>query len=89
MGIQGYNDYRKDSSVHGGGVAMYVQNQIPTKVRSYLMYADIEVLWIQINSPRLTPLLTGCSYRPPNAKSSYLGKLCELLDTMRFISCEI
>lgn len=47
-------------NVHGGGVAMYIQNQIPTKVRYDLMFADIEVLWIQINSPPLKPLLIGC-----------------------------
>lgn len=47
-------------NVHRGGVAMYIQNQIPTKVRYDLMFADIEVLWIQINSPPLKPLLIGC-----------------------------
>ena len=49
VGIQGYSVYRRDRNAHGGGVAMYVQNQIPAKVRYDLMYAHIEVLWMQSN----------------------------------------
>lgn len=75
-------------SAHSG-VEIYVQNKIPAKMRYDLMYDDIEVLWMQINLPHLKPLLIGCSYRPPNAKLNYLGKLCEMLDTVGDFDNEI
>ena len=31
LGIQGYNIFRRDRNVNGGGVAVYVQNHIPVK----------------------------------------------------------
>ena len=35
--IQGYTIYRKDRNAYGGGVAVYVQNHIPVKLREDLM----------------------------------------------------
>lgn len=42
--IQGYSIYRKNRNEHGGGVAIYVQSQIPVKIRYDLMEKDIEVI---------------------------------------------
>ena len=48
LAVEGYTLCRKDISRYGGGVALYVQNHIPVKVRNYLMMDDIEALWIQV-----------------------------------------
>lgn len=89
VAIQGYSLYRRDRNAYGGGVAVYIQNQIPAKVRYDLMPADIEVLWVQINLPHLKPLLVGCCYRPPSAKLDYLDKLCVMLDKVCDLDNEV
>ncbi len=33
VGISGYNIFRSDRNIFGGGVAIYIQNHIPAKVR--------------------------------------------------------
>lgn len=40
--IQGYSIYRKDRNVRGGGVAIYIQEHIPVKLRMDLMISEIE-----------------------------------------------
>lgn len=35
VAIPGCNIYRKDRNMHGGGVAIYIQNHIPVKVRGF------------------------------------------------------
>ena len=87
--IHGYNIFRKDRNAHGGGVAFYIQNHIPVKVRQDLMSSDIEVLWLQVCLKHLKPILIGCCYRPPSANSWYLDKICEMLDHASSTSHEI
>ena len=41
VGIQGYNLYTKDRNRYGGGVAFYVQNHLPVKVREDIMNDEI------------------------------------------------
>ena len=79
--LDGYSDpYRLDRNRFGGGIAVYVQNNIPVKVRMDLMVDDIEVIWLQINLPYVKPLLIGCVYRPPSSPMDYLDQLCLMLD---------
>ena len=80
LAVEGYTLCRKDISRYGGGVALYVQNHIPVKVRNYLMMDDIEALWIQVHLPQTKPILVGCCYRPPSADIKYLDLICEMLD---------
>ena len=79
VNIQGYSIYRKDRSINGGGVALYIQSHIPAKIRQDLMPSSIEALWLQVHLPHVKPLLIGCCYRPPSAKSEYLDTLCEMM----------
>lgn len=89
LGIQGYDIFRRDRNIYGGGVAVYVQSHIPVKVRSDLMAANIEVIWLQISLPHAKPLLIGCVYRPPSANMDYLNQLCLMLDEVCDLGHEI
>ena len=71
--VYGYRIFRKDRNRNGGGVAFYVQDHIPIKVRNDLMSCKIEALWIQVYLPHLRPILVGCLYRPPSANIQHLG----------------
>lgn len=80
LSIQGYNFFRRDRNKFGGGVACYIQEHIPVKIRVDLMHFRIEVLWLQIHLPHLKSILVGCCYRPPSANSIYLDTICKMLD---------
>lgn len=78
--IQGYNVYRKDRNKYGGGVAFYIRDHLPVKIRTDVMISDIEALWLQIQMPHTKPLLMACCYRPPSADGAYLDKICDMFD---------
>lgn len=78
--IGGYNLHRRDRNKYGGGVGLYIQEDIVAVVREDLMNSEIEILWIQIHIPHSKPTLISCCYRPPNSNASYLDGLCENFD---------
>lgn len=87
--IAGYNNYRQDRNANGDGVAIYVQSQIPVRVREDLRSIGVEVIWLQVQLPYLKPAFIGCCYRPPNATIMYLDQICEMLDRACDINNEI
>lgn len=87
--IQGYNFYRKDRNEYGGGVAFYVRETLPVRIRTDLMMPNLEVLWLQIQIPHLRPLLVSCCYRPPDSDTLYLDKVCEMLDKSSISGYEV
>lgn len=70
-----YNIYKKDRNRYGGGVAIYIQNHIPVKIRQDVMPVDVEALWLQVQLPFVKSLFVGCCCRPPCAKSCYLNDM--------------
>lgn len=63
--VGGYRLYREDRNQYGGGVALYVQQQVPVKPREDLRVAGLEMIWVQIHLFGGKPVLVGCCYRPP------------------------
>ena len=90
LNIDGYNIYRQDRSTgNWGGVAIYVQNHIPVKVRDDLLTAGVEAIWLQIQLPYLKPLLIGCCYRQPSANVNFLDLMCDMLDRVCDMNYEV
>ena len=75
VAIQGYNIYRKYRNASDGGVAVYMQNHIPVKIREDLMLNTVEVIWLQVHLPHLKPIIVGSCYKPPSANSQYLDNV--------------
>jgi len=48
--INRYNLYRYDRNAYGGGVAIYVQNHIPAKIRNDFSCVGVEALWLQVQT---------------------------------------
>ena len=64
---------------HGGGVLIYVKNEIVCSRRSDLEINDVECLWIQVNLNNQMLLL--CSmYRPPSANISYFECMLDIFE---------
>jgi hypothetical protein len=72
---QGYNIYRKDRNDNGGGVAVYIQNHIPVKIRDDAMSNAVKVILLQDHMPHLKPILVRSCYRSPSANSQYLDNV--------------
>ena len=53
LNIQGYCIVRRDRNAFGGGVAFFIQDHIPIKIRNDLMPMEVEALWLQIQMPHL------------------------------------
>lgn len=72
LAVDGYNLYRRDRDKHGGGIALYVKENIAVFPRNDIMCADIEILWLQIQMAHSKPFLVGCCYRPLSSHACYL-----------------
>ncbi len=83
LNIPDYTLYRRDRNRHGGGVATYVSDCIPTTRRLDLEHPDVECLWLEctVQSKRV---LVATYYRPPgqrvNAIDNFIEKLEESLN---------
>ena len=62
---------RKDRQINnGGGLMIYIKNNLCFKRRTELESNDIENIWIEINSLK-NKLLVGLLHRPPNSQAEY------------------
>ena len=79
--------FRQDRNKNGGGVCIFVSDQLSCCRRSDLESQDLELLWVEVflqQSPRTQyPLLPiGCCYRPPNSPMHFYEKLETTLDNV-------
>ena len=79
--ISGYNVYRRDRKTKGGGVAVYIRNDI-CAVRTDLESSDVEALWLQVFLPKSHSFLIGTFYRPPNSSKTFDPDFVIRLDSM-------
>ena len=73
--IDGFSIERRDRKEKGGGgVLVYISNNLPFERRRDLETSGIESLWIQINLPHSKPILFRSLYRPPNSLSEWFNR---------------
>ena len=80
--IPGYKKpYRKDRNRNGGGIIVYVREDIPSrKLDQFKLDDDIEGIFIEINL-RKSKWLMLATYRPPfSSKSQYLDSIGNSID---------
>ena len=80
--IPGYKKpYRKDRNRNGGGIIVYVREDIPSrKLDQFMLDDDIEGIFIEINL-RKSKWLMLATYRPPSSsKSQYLNSIGNAVD---------
>ena len=59
--MDGFTTYRRDRSISGGGIILYIRDDIPATLLNTETY--IEGLYVEINV-RKKKWLIGCSYNP-------------------------
>ena len=81
MTIPNYAILRNDRMTHGGGVAMYIKNDIKYKDRSDIYTKhNIESCWIELTGKENKNLLVGTIYRPPSANVDYYNRIIDMLN---------
>ena len=70
--IEGYSPpYRRDRNKYGGGILIYIREDIPSKVLlKHTFPSDIEGIFVEINLRKTKWLLFG-SYHPPSQQDKY------------------
>ena len=70
--IDGFSQpYRRDRNINGGGVMIFVREELPSKqLCVHTLPNDIEALIIEINLRKTKFLLLG-GYRPPSQSQNY------------------
>ena len=89
IAIEGFTVFRKDRNKFGGGVAIYIQNNLPARMRVDLMMNNIEACCVQVHLPFIKPIIVCCFYRPPGAEVKYIDELCDMIDIISDENCEI
>ena len=66
--IHGYIIIRKDRSRSGGGVVLYIRENLSYTNRIDLVPEDLEMVCVEINLPHSRSFLVSTWYRPPSAE---------------------
>ena len=66
--IDNYTIVRFDRNRFGGGVALYIKNNIPYSERKDFVPDNLEMICVEITRQHSKPLLIATWYRPPNSK---------------------
>ena len=86
ISIPGYRIYRKDRGAKGGGIAIYIKNDLPVERRSDLEFTDMEGIWLEVILPKTSSVFVGTYYRPPNSSvhlnGEFMTKLESTLDAL-------
>ena len=76
ISIEGYSLVRKDRNTHGGGVALYVHNDIPF-IKRLDLACELESIFIEVKLPFIKPFIVTALPRP----LEYLLRYSNLLIT--------
>ena len=79
--IEGYNVIRKDRNRNGGGVCVYIRDDLAFSARSDLQTED-ETLWFELLLPKTMPIIKGTCYRPPK-QEDFLDNFENILSKLR------
>ena len=85
--IEGYSVLRRDRNRHGGGVCLYIKNEIAFNPRSDLNSDQIETVWVDLLLPKSKPITVGSCYRPPD-DNNFLSNLEVIISQVKS-DCEL
>ena len=78
-GEMGVSGFRKDRNKRGGGIMVYVSEDVKCVRRQDLERNWIEALWLEVKLRR-KQLLVCNIYRPPDAKAEWMESLQEMVE---------
>ena len=81
--LPGYDVVRKDregNGRNGGGVCIYIRNNINFQLRADLSPNNLECLTVEISKPRSKPFLVSTWYRPPQSSPDLFSTFERIID---------
>ena len=69
--LENYQLFRKDRKTNGGGLVIYVKENLRCSLREDLQVHDIEALWVEIKHESQKVFLLGYTYRPPSSHQKW------------------
>ncbi len=81
--IPGYKVYRKDRNRNGGGVVVYVNQNLRVTRRKDLDSTSLEAVWLEIRERANQRALIGVCYRPPSSDLSFMTELSDTIQRVR------
>ena len=79
IAVSGYSTVTKHRNRHGGGIVVYVKNEVKFDRRIDLELPELECIWIELKCKGQNVLM--CSmYRPPSANPEYYSNILDVLE---------
>ena len=85
----GYDIVRLDRNRNGGGVAIFIRENISYIVRQDLVIDALELLCIEVRKQKSKPFLIATWYRPPNSSNDLFQKFEHFLKLVDYENIEI
>ena len=80
--IPGYNSYRQDRTLHGGGTLIYAADYLNSKKSCRFSRKDHEAVWIEVKLKKVKPIFICSLYRPPSPRDiEQVEKCCAYLSS--------
>ena len=87
VSIENYKLFRKDRQTNGGGLVIYVRDDIPCEQLT-CFGNSLESLWVQIKQPNSKSFVLSCVYRPPSSKVQWMEDFSVMLENPLLIEKE-
>ena len=87
--VIGYDLIRNDRNRYGGGVVLYVRDNIPFSVRNNLIPNQLEMVCIEVSRPYNKSFLISTWYRPPNSNLDIFDEWALFLSKCDNENCEL
>ena len=85
--IKGFNAERKDrTDVQGGGILIYLSENMSYKRRTYIEIGDIETIWVEVNFKNPKPILVCSAYRPPSPRREWIENFAKEINKASYSS---
>ena len=73
--------YRNDRNIHGGGVFILVENNIPSS--QIMIHSPCEAVWVQIHTHNHSNIILGSFYCPPQSPVQVWDDLAHCVSQIR------
>ena len=87
ISVSGYAIVRKDRNRHGGGVLMFLKEDIKFDLVSCDSQDQVEAVFVKICGQ--SEFVLGCLYRPPSAPSHYFDALLDCIEEIKVGNTEV
>ena len=88
VSLENYKLFRRDRQTNGGGLIIYVREEIPCEQISDFANSSLESLWLEIKQPNSKSFLLAYVYRPPSSKVNWMKDFSSMLENPIMIEKE-